>query len=224
MSMKLDTQVRKVCVVLNFKNEDQIHKVCERLDAFSRNGILYYGIIHDKDIASENKETGEVTYKTKHMHLVLNNSKFKRGSTWINCICDYLGLKSEQVSIEQCNDLIASIQYLIHQNDSDKAQYDYHDIKTNDSIDSLYDILSQKSYKSELTVDYLIGLYNVTGGDKLLLIKTIGIGKYNTMYRAINDVWEMCRRKEQVDLTRGEMERVIEENTPIPLKEDELPF
>lgn len=76
-------------------------------------------ILHDKDVTEE----GEL--KKPHWHVVIRFNN----ATWASSICKELGI--EQNYIEETKKFDNAMQYLIHYNDTDKAQYDVNEVKGN---------------------------------------------------------------------------------------------
>lgn len=79
----------------------------------------YAMILHNRDVTSE----GEL--KKEHWHCVL---RFKQ-SVWSSAICKELGINEQ--FIENVKRFDNVIQYLIHYNDSDKAQYTVDEVQGN---------------------------------------------------------------------------------------------
>lgn len=82
----------------------------------------YIGILHNKDYFTKedeqkNAERVAGTLKKEHYHVIL---RFK-SATWSTAICKELEL--EQNLIENVRNFDNAMQYLIHYNDKDKAQY-----------------------------------------------------------------------------------------------------
>ena len=83
----------------------------------------YAYILHNKDIA----EDGSI--KKHHWHVVLRFNQ----AVWSSAICKELGI--EHNYIENVKRFDNALQYLIHYNDTDKAQY---------SVDEVFGNLKQK--------------------------------------------------------------------------------
>lgn len=82
----------------------------------------YIGILHNKDYFTKEDEQKNLervagTLKKEHYHIIL---RFK-SATWSTAICKELNL--EQHLIENVRNFDNAMQYLIHYNDKDKAQY-----------------------------------------------------------------------------------------------------
>lgn len=79
----------------------------------------YAMILHDKDIA----EDGQT--KKAHYHVVLRFNQ----AVWSTAICKALGI--EHTFIEDVKRFENALQYLIHYNDNDKAQYSIDEVNGN---------------------------------------------------------------------------------------------
>ena len=79
----------------------------------------YAFIMHDKDILEDGSP------KKEHVHWVAK----KKNGTMVSTVAKKLGLKDNEV--EMLRLWKNSVQYLIHYNDEDKAQYNIEDIKGN---------------------------------------------------------------------------------------------
>lgn len=90
----------------------------------------YASILHDRDMWGEadekkNAEHKAGTYKKEHWHVVIRVPQAR----WASAICKELGI--EQNYIEDVNKFDNALQYLIHYNDTDKAQYNIDDVMGN---------------------------------------------------------------------------------------------
>ena len=92
--------------------EDSTH--CQAIEKITKS-YDYAMILHDKDYYTEGENAGEI--KKAHWHIVL---RFKQ-AVWSSAVCKELGI--EQNYIEQVRKFDNALQYLIHYNDSNKAQY-----------------------------------------------------------------------------------------------------
>lgn len=93
-----------------FYPEDITH-----MNAFEyiKNNYDYASILHDKDVT----EDGEI--KKEHYHVAV---RFEGDARWASAVCKELGIKENYC--QEIRGLDRTLQYLIHYNDSDKAQYD----------------------------------------------------------------------------------------------------
>ncbi len=90
----------------------------------------YAMILHDKDTWTEedekkNPDHKEGTYKKPHYHVVLRFNQ----AVWSSAICKSLGI--EHNYIEDVKRFDNALQYLIHYNDTDKAQYSIDEVQGN---------------------------------------------------------------------------------------------
>lgn len=103
---------------------DQSH--VEAMDKISKS-YDYAAVLHNRDMWSaedekKNPDHKEGTYKKDHWHVLL---RFKQ-AVWSSAICKELGI--EHNYIEDVKRFDNAIQYLIHYNDNDKAQYDVDEV------------------------------------------------------------------------------------------------
>lgn len=144
----------------------------------------YAAIAHDKDYWTEEDEkknpehvAGEL--KKTHWHVVLRT----QNATWSTAICKELGI--EENYIEQAKNIDNSLQYLIHYNDNDKAQY---------TIDEVFGSLKTKLTES-------INKVEKSEGEKVVELIQF-IEEYNgkltitefAKYCAMNGYWAEFRR------------------------------
>lgn len=183
MAIQMTTQTARISAVINFKDDNEINNVIGRLEQFCSMGYTYYGILHDKDV----DDLGVL--KTKHLHLILVSRCYTRASTWLRRIKEVLNIEDDnQISLQHCDNIVASVQYLIHQNSPNKWQYDRGDIYSSESIETINNLLAQEPTK-ELTVKYIGEMFEALRGNKMLFIDVIGLTRYNQNYRAVNEVW-----------------------------------
>lgn len=147
-------------------------------------GFRYYLILHDKDYDSN----GDLI--RPHLHLVLSGIKRWRVKQLLNVLSDVLICRLENIQISEVQNLTASIQYLIHKNDSDKFQYSYESIKTNDN-DNLVPILNETIKSCTITTQRLMDMILKEGINRLELINTLGIGTYQHYRPLINELYEI---------------------------------
>lgn len=187
--INLNSQRREFAIVISDLLRCGNYTLYE-FDSFLNNsGFRYYYIIHDSDIS----ENGEKI--RPHIHLVVTGLKRWRVKQLLNDLAEVLDTNVENIQIEEVKNITASIQYLIHKNDTNKYQYDMKKIFTNDK-DNLAPILNETIVTLTITTDRLIQLILVEGMEKLELIKTIGIGSYSHYKSAINDLYEIRYRKD----------------------------
>jgi len=176
-----ETKTNKVCCIVNFNEKNNVIDVLDRLEIFNTYGFEYYAILHDRDT---NKDG---VLKTKHLHIILCRITRSRPSYFLNRVCETLQVNQNQVSIMPCENLYASIQYLIHKNDNDKFAYAPFDIYTNTNTDLLNDILNMDLSTAIMDFNYLEMIYEQCGGNRILIMKSIGLGRYNAFRNTIND-------------------------------------
>lgn len=187
--INLSSQRHEFAVVVSDLARCFNYKLLEFDHFLNNSGFRYYYIIHDNDVS----ENGEVI--RPHLHLVVTGLKRWRVKQLLNDLADCLDTNVENIQIEEVKNITASIQYLIHKNDTAKYQYDYRKIFTNDS-DNLVPILNETIKTSTITTDRLIDLILKDKVEKLELIKIIGIGSYSHFKSAINDLYEIRYHKD----------------------------
>lgn len=173
--MNLKSKSKYFCIVINEKAPNELEAIQVRLydcAIFQ----FYASIIHDKDILSNGN------LKVKHLHIYGEKSSQIALETLLNELCDKLNLNKEQISIDKTSNDFLYIQYLTHKNDTNKYQYDFNDIKTNNEAELL--ARYTKAYKQALTEEEITDHLR---NDKTLtdLIKNIGLDntkRYLTIY------------------------------------------
>lgn len=187
--INLNSQRREFAIVVSDITRCDYH-FDDFLSFLNNSGFRYYWIIHDNDI----DEHGETI--RPHMHIVLTGLKRWRVKQLLNDLADSLITNNENIQIEEVKNLTASVQYLIHKNDTAKYQYDYRLIHTNDN-DNLIPMLNETIQTCTITTQRLMDLILVEGIDKLQLIKTIGIGSYQHYKSVIKDLFDIRYSKER---------------------------
>lgn len=117
MAKKEKYRGRVHMILLYLDNEAHI----QALDRIAKS-YDYAGIKHDKDTWTEedekkNPEHKQGELKKEHFHIVLRTPN----ATWNTALCKELGI--EEKFCEQAKNTDNALQYLIHYNDTDKAQY-----------------------------------------------------------------------------------------------------
>lgn len=139
-------------------------------------------ILHDKDL----NDDGVLERSHYHIVLVLND---KLGKTSVQMgFVKALMINTNCVGVRKCLDVVKSTQYLIHQNDKDKFQYDLLDIWTND-VNEMMSILFNNVSSYEIDIDYLIKL---TENCKSLkqIYKQLGLIKSKEYRSLVIDLWK----------------------------------
>lgn len=104
--------------------ENQSH--FEAMDKIAKS-YDYAAILHNKDTwtaedEEKNSDHKEGTYKKDHWHVLIRFSQAK----WSTAICKELGIDHQ--FIEDVKRFDNALQYLVHYNDNDKAQYDVEEV------------------------------------------------------------------------------------------------
>lgn len=110
----MDNKYRDRCHCLLLYPDDNTHM--EALRRIERSYDYAY-ILHDRDYT----EDGEI--KKPHYHVLVRFGQAR----WSSAICTELGIKENY--IEKPRNFKNALLYLIHFNDSDKAQYDVNEVK-----------------------------------------------------------------------------------------------
>lgn len=98
--------------------EDETHVDC--IAKLNAGGYNFAAILHDQDVYEDGDHKGEL--KKPHWHVVL---RFKN-AVWNTAISKELGITPNY--LEACKDVDASLLYLVHYGNSDKAQYEYENV------------------------------------------------------------------------------------------------
>ena len=98
--------------------EDDSHK--EAVEKLKAGGYNFAAILHDKDVYEDGDHAGEL--KKPHWHIVV---RFKN-AVWNTAIAKELGITPNY--LEACKDVDASLLYLVHFGNEEKAQYNYEEV------------------------------------------------------------------------------------------------
>lgn len=181
----LETRTAKVNAVISLKDKtyDNIKSaIMVDLKTWCENHCdIFAFILHDKDIL----ENGEK--KVNHIHLVcLMKTNRQRLSTILADLSGFIGVGTLAISIEKMSDLVGSLQYLIHKNNSEKHQYSETDITTNISSGELATYMASDS--KAMSIEYLIDVIE-KNRSKIEIMRTIGLNYYHLYRQVINDIY-----------------------------------
>lgn len=179
----LTTQTAKINVVISLKGIKDFSVILDILKNYCNEYMqLYAFILHDKDILDD----GQV--KTPHIHLVglLKNNR-QRLSTTLTNISDSIKLPPLAISIDKMSDIVGSIQYLVHKNDSNKYQYCIDQIITNISEGELTTYMNSDS--KCVSIEYLIDVVE-KHRSKIEIMRVIGLSYYHLYRNTINDIYK----------------------------------
>lgn len=98
--------------------EDPTHVEC--MEKLKAGGYNFAAILHDKDVYEDGEHAGEL--KKPHWHIVV---RFKN-AVWNTAIAKELGITPNY--LEACKDVDASLLYLVHFGNEEKAQYNYEEV------------------------------------------------------------------------------------------------
>lgn len=107
---------RKFVAVL-YPDDDSHRGAMEKLKS---GGYNFAAILHDKDVYEDGEHAGEL--KKPHWHIVV---RFKN-AVWNTAIAKELGITPNY--LEACKDVDASLLYLVHFGNEEKAQYNYEEV------------------------------------------------------------------------------------------------
>lgn len=95
--------------------EDSSHVEC--IEKLKSGGYNFAGILHNEDVYEDGDRKGEK--KKEHWHIVV---RFKN-AVWNTAVAKELGITPNY--LEACKNVDASLLYLVHYGNDEKAQYDY---------------------------------------------------------------------------------------------------
>lgn len=161
---------RYLLVINEDKEKADNHNEADLLKHYSDTLLNYNNfdfvatIIHDKDTL----ETGEI--KRRHLHAFIELHEKATLKQLLGELTEVLNINTECLSLTPSNSPYLGVQYLTHKNDSNKYQYNFEDIKTNNQ-----ELLSQK-YENQY-IDPQQKLFEAITKSKTLteLTKEIGI-------------------------------------------------
>lgn len=142
--------------------------------------VDYFALIcHDRDF----NESGE--QKHKHIHLVCELYSPRSKKTILKLISDILGISESRISIRVAKSRIYANQYLLHQNDIEKTQYDYKDVYTNNK-NKFTCYLRQEPFSDIITAKNIIAMAQHLS--LIEIINEIGLQNYNKYRNTIKDI------------------------------------
>lgn len=146
--------------------------------------IEYYAfILHDRDVNDE----GEI--KTPHYHLVLKcNTRYAK-ETVITDFAKSLKLNRVCVKCKAYHDIYGAVQYLIHQNDTDKYQYPQTDIVSSSIADTEVYLIGQFDIDINKLIDICIGAKTLTE-----VYSTIGLKNSKLYHWIVKDIYDDIRK------------------------------
>lgn len=182
----------RVHMLLLYPENEQHCKAVDKI----RQSYDYAMVLHNRDYWTEedfkkNPERVPGELKKEHWHIVLRFNQ----AVWSSAICKELGI--EENYIENVKRFDNAIQYLIHYNDTDKAQYTIDDVSGNLKQKLVETINKVEKSEGEKVVE-LIG-YIESQETKISL-------KQFANYCAINGYWSEFRRSASIFI------RIIDEH------------
>ena len=158
------------------KQHERILQISDILDVLKIICEEYYLIRHYADL----NENGEL--KREHYHAVIRLSKRIRKMTLIKLLSEALNISSNMISCEILYNKRAAIRYLIHLDNPEKYQYEELNIFTNNDS-ALFNILHYDI--SNLDTEQLIDIVKNCKGDKLEIMRVLGLKTYNQYWRMV---------------------------------------
>lgn len=144
---------------------------------------------HEGDISVE---TGEV--EGVHYHIVLNSAKRHSKSYMLNSIQRFFDFKDQNgIECDIYERFESCVQYLTHQNNTDKTQHDRKEFITNVSEVELNKILDTPVSR-ELSTQYLVELIK-TSKNVIELATKIGLGTYGHYQKVISQFWRIIKNE-----------------------------
>lgn len=146
-SIYLNKTTTKVRCIVPYPFVASLSSASERLD---QDGYEFGLIVHDKDM----KSTGEM--KKKHVHVVLIAKKRHRISYYINYLqMVFKKTTTDSIEVQPSECIELDFQYLTHQNDPMKYQYERRKVIHNLQVDSFNAIMDTEIKKALSALDIL---------------------------------------------------------------------
>lgn len=140
--MSLEKYRSRVHMLLLYPENEQHRKAVEKIEQT----YDYAMILHNRDVTDEGEQ------KKEHYHIVLRFNQ----AVWSTAICKELGI--EHNYIENVKRFDNALQYLIHYNDNEKAQYSIDEVKGNlkqKLVESINKIEKSEGEKVIDLIDYI---------------------------------------------------------------------
>lgn len=186
MKTSLDTQTRFLWVIIGRHNSpltQDFQAYYDKLkDWLTFDAEIYAFIGHDQDLDDEGSP------KFRHIHLlaVLHNGCKPRLSTSLNKISRICGVPTQDIDIEQADDVGKCIRYCIHKGYPLKHQYTLEELQTNLNDEELKQYFDTDL--SSLTVGYLLTALKICNYSNIAIMQTLGLKSYMKYRNVINDV------------------------------------
>lgn len=169
-------------LVINGQKENS--NPCEELEQIQKKLLEQFPfvatIIHDKDI-TDNGET-----KRTHLHAYIELPQKSTIKGLLEELTNLLGIRAEQISIDPTNNEYLLIQYLTHKNQPSKTQYNFENIKTNDT--EKLGFFYNKTYTSKEEEERLIQSSVINSKSFIELVQKIGLNNANKFRATYNQV------------------------------------
>ena len=162
-------------------SKKKMEKLAKELDGSAK----IYMINHDKDL----NEDG--TIKENHTHFVIDYQTPRKRSTVANL------LGTEPNFLQVCKSKKASLRYLLHLDDSDKAQYKAEEVIHNDQV-IFEDVIKGQSMSDSEIAEYLYR------GEDLKLLGIVPYNKLATIQRVVANATNKKVHRE-LHMARGDI-------------------
>lgn len=143
----------------------------------------YWAIQHYCDTSDD----GEI--ERIHWHIVFEYQSRKTYTGVIRDLADLLLVSDNRISVDPCRSKVASIRYLMHLDDPDKAPYLPSDVLTN-HYPMLVEAISRNW--EELTIEDIVDVVK-NAHNEMDVITRIGLKNYQRYRSTINDVYKALK-------------------------------
>lgn len=165
----------------NNATNDYDLKLEEIIEKIKFDTHYYFGITHNKDT----KDTGEI--RKKHIHIVIKLKTKRTKGGLLKRLQKLLEIDKQRISIQMTRSQEATIRYLIHLDNPEKAQYPPFEIITN-RRDILNLAIKGENEREDLTAENLIFTIEKHGGNRLKILGEIGLKNYTRYRGTIQDI------------------------------------
>lgn len=190
----------------NNATNDYDLKLEEVIEKIKHDTHYYFGITHNKDT----KDTGEI--RKAHIHIVIKLKTRRTKGGILKRLANLLNIDKQRISVEMTRSQEATIRYLMHLDNPEKAQYAPIEIITNRQ-DILNLAIKGENEREDLTAENLIITIEKHGGNRLKIMSEIGLNNYTRYRGTIQDIIQelelieiqdkaMKQAREQIDKAR----------------------
>lgn len=166
-------------ILLYPENEEHKKALDKIVKSYDHAGILHYKDIWTEEDEKKNPERVAGELKKAHYHIIVRFNQ----AVWSTAICKELGIAENY--IENIKRFDNALQYLIHYNDNDKAQYDIKEVFGNLKNRLVESINKVEKSEGEKVVELIEYIKNYDG--------TLSVTQF-AHYCASNGYWSEFRR------------------------------